>query len=185
MGGNLGNYLDSGQAPSIGQWQHVAATYDGTTARFYVDGVETASAPFAGNLGDGNSWRIGAYGAPATGFFDGLVDNVRIYDRALSASEVETDAASRIQPDSTAPSVTQFSPAPGATGVSIGTFATATFDEPMKASTITTATVTLTDTTTSSAVAATVTYDSATRTARLTPQGALSFGRTYLFRVKG
>ena len=113
----LRQLLDSGRTPTVGQWQHVAATYDGTTARFYVDGVETASAPYAGNVGDGNSWRIGAYGAPATGFFDGSVDNVRIYDRALSAGEIETDAASRIQPDSTAPSVTQLSPAPGATGV--------------------------------------------------------------------
>ena len=82
--------------------------------------TSTASRPprprTPGNVGDANSWRIGAYGAPATGFFDGPVDNVRIYDRALSASEIETDAASRIQPDSTAPSVTQFSPAPGATG---------------------------------------------------------------------
>ena len=43
-------------------------------------------------------WRIGAYGSPAAGFFDGLVDNVRIYSRALTGSEVQTDMASRIQP---------------------------------------------------------------------------------------
>jgi hypothetical protein len=185
IGTNFGSYLDSGRTPTIGQWQHVAATYDGTTARFYVDGVETASAPYAGNVGDGSSWRIGAYGAPATGFFDGSIDNVRIYDRALSASEIETDAASRIQPDSAAPSVTQFSPAPGATGVSIGSFMTASFDEPMQVSTITTTTVTLTDTSSGSNVAAAVTYNAATRTAQLTPQSALQFGRTYLFRVRG
>jgi concanavalin A-like lectin/glucanase superfamily protein/Big-like domain-containing protein len=185
MGMNFGGYVDSGRTPTVGQWQHVAATYDGTTARFYVDGVETASAPYAGNVGDGTSWRIGAYGAPATGFFDGSIDNVRIYDRALSASEIETDAASRIQPDSAAPSVTQFSPAPGATGVSIGSFMTATFDEPMQASTINTTTVRLTDTTNNSNVSASVTYDAATRTARLTPQSALQFGRAYRFTVRG
>ena len=123
--------------------------------------------------------------SPATGFFDGHVDNVRIYDRALSASEIEIDAASRIQPDSTAPSVTQFSPAPGATGVSVGTAVAATFDEPMLASSITTTTVRLTDTTTSANVNASVTYDAATKTARLTPQAALQFGRAYLFTVKG
>ena len=43
---NFANYVDSGRTPTVGQWQHVAATYDGTTARFYVDGVETASAPY-------------------------------------------------------------------------------------------------------------------------------------------
>ena len=35
-------YLDSGQNPIAGQWQHLAATFDGTTARFYIDGVEVA-----------------------------------------------------------------------------------------------------------------------------------------------
>ena len=185
LGASFANYLDSGRTPTVGQWQHVAATYDGTTARFYVDGVETASAPYVGNVGDATTWRIGAYGSPVTGFLDGHVDNVRIYDRALSASEIATDAASRIQPDSTAPTVTQFSPVPGASGVSVGTSVTATFDEPMQASTITTATVRLTDTTTGTNVPSAVTYDAATKTARLTPQAVLQFGRAYLFTVKG
>ena len=78
LGGNPGNYLDSGVTPALGQWQHVAATYDGATARFYVDGTLAASMPFTGSIGSANSWRIGAYGVPATGFFDGNVDNVRI-----------------------------------------------------------------------------------------------------------
>ena len=38
LGGSFGDYLDSGHAPSAGHWQHVAATYDGTIARFYLDG---------------------------------------------------------------------------------------------------------------------------------------------------
>ncbi len=185
LGVSFANYVDSGRAPTVGQWQHVAATYDGTTARFYVDGVETASAPYSGNVGDATAWRIGAYGMPVTGFFDGQIDNVRIYDRALTASEVETDAASRIQPDSTAPTVTGFTPAPGATGVSVGTTVTATFDEPMLASSITTTTVRLTDTTNGTNVSAAVTYDAATKSARLTPQAALQFGRAYLVTVKG
>ena len=39
LGGSFGNYLDSGRSPAVGRWQHVAATYDGSVARFYVDGV--------------------------------------------------------------------------------------------------------------------------------------------------
>ncbi len=40
LGNNgLSGYLDSGHNPIAGQWQHLAATYDGTTARFYIDGV--------------------------------------------------------------------------------------------------------------------------------------------------
>ena len=48
-------------------------------------------------VGNSNTWRIGAYGATPAGFFDGLIDNVRIYDRALSASEVQSDMSLRIQ----------------------------------------------------------------------------------------
>ena len=85
------NYLDSGHNPIAGQWQHLAATYDGTTARFYIDGVMVASRTVSGGVGTSNIWRIGAYGSVAGGFFDGLIDNVRIYSRALSDAEVQTD----------------------------------------------------------------------------------------------
>ncbi len=46
-----GSYLDSARSPAVGQWQYVAATYDGATARFYVNGVETASRAYVGNVG--------------------------------------------------------------------------------------------------------------------------------------
>ncbi len=111
LGGNFGDYLDSGRAPAVGRWQHVAATYDGTTARFYVDGAEVASKVFTGNVGNSNVWRIGAYGVAPTGFFDGSIDDVRIYDRALTASEIEAGMATRIQPDRTPPTVTSSTPA--------------------------------------------------------------------------
>ena len=42
IGSSLSSYLDSGRNPIAGQWQHLAATYDGTTARFYIDGTEVA-----------------------------------------------------------------------------------------------------------------------------------------------
>ena len=61
LGNSLGTYLDSGRNPVAGQWQHLAATYDGTTARFYIDGVQVASSTFTGNCRDSNVWRIGAY----------------------------------------------------------------------------------------------------------------------------
>ena len=87
----LSGYLDSGQTPIVGQWQHLSATYDGTTARYYIDGTQVASRSVTGSVGNSNTWRIGAYGRPPGGFFDGLIDDVRIYNRALSAGEVQTD----------------------------------------------------------------------------------------------
>ncbi len=118
--GALSTYLDSGVSPAVGQWQHVAATFDGATARFYVNGVPAASMPFAGNVGDTNTWRVGAYGATPTGFFDGLIDEVRIYDRALSASELQDDMSTPVGAlDRTPPSTPTGFSATGSTATSI------------------------------------------------------------------
>ena len=178
LGGSLSTYLDSGQQAAIGRWQHVAATYDGTTARIYLDGTLAASSTFTGNVGDSNSWRIGAYGSPAGGFFQGSIDNVRIYSRSLSASEVQTDMASRIQPDRTPPTVTSFTPADGATGVNAGGSVSAKFSEPMQSGSVSISTFKLKDTA-GNAVPATVSYNSTTNTATLSPQVALQYGVVY------
>jgi fibronectin type 3 domain-containing protein len=178
LGGSLSTYLDSGQQAAIGRWQHVAATYDGTTARIYLDGTLAASSTFTGNVGDSNSWRIGAYGSPAGGFFQGSIDNVRIYSRALGASEIQTDLASRIQPDRIPPTVTSFTPADGATGVNAGGSVSAKFSEPMQSGSVSISTFKLKDPA-GNAVPATVSYNSTTNTATLSPQVALQYGVVY------
>ena len=178
LGNSLSTYLDSGQPAAIGRWQHVAATYDGSTARIYLDGTLAATSTFTGNVGDSNSWRIGAYGSPAGGFFQGLIDNVRIYGRALSASEIQTDLASRIQPDRTPPTVTSLTPSDGALGVGAGSSVTAKFNEPMQSSSLNASTFQLKDPAGNS-VPATVSYDSTTNTATLAPQVALQYGAVY------
>jgi hypothetical protein len=184
LGHNPGSYLDSGQAAAVGRWQHVAATYDGATARIYVDGLQAASLPFTGNPGNSNTWRIGAYGATAGGFFDGLVDDIRIYDRALTAAEIQTDLASRIQPDRVPPVVAAREPAAGATSVGVGRSLTVRFDEPMRASTLTPSAFSLTDQNGAPAPFS-VSYDQATNTATLALDAALLFGTGYTAVVKG
>ena len=69
-------------------WIHIAGTYDGTTMRLYVNGVQESSlaasiAIATNNLGLG----IGAQ-ADGVSKFMGQMDDVRIYHRALSASEI-------------------------------------------------------------------------------------------------
>jgi hypothetical protein len=68
-----------------GIWQHVAVTWDGTTMRAYYNGQPDGSSDFAGPMAvsDGDL-SIGRY---YTGFA-GDIDEVRIYDRALSESEI-------------------------------------------------------------------------------------------------
>jgi hypothetical protein len=178
LGGTLSNYLDSGRTPLVGQWQHVAATYDGTTARIYIDGTQTASSTFTGNIGSSNTWRIGAYGAPAGGFFDGNIDNVRVYDRALTAAEIQTDMVTTIEPDRTPPTVTSLTPASGAGQVSVGASVTAKFSPSMQALTINATSFKLTDAA-NNLVPASVSYDELTKVATLRPQAALKFGSVY------
>ena len=40
------------------------------------------------HVGSSNAWRIGAYGSSPGGFFDGLIDDVRVYNRALTPGEI-------------------------------------------------------------------------------------------------
>jgi chitodextrinase len=124
------NYLDSGRAPAVGAWQHLAATYDGATARFYVDGTQVATRSFTGNVGDSNVWRIGAYGPSATGFFDGTIDEVRVYNRALTAAEVAEDMATSVgSPDTVPPSAPTNLAVAGTTADSIQASWTASTDD--------------------------------------------------------
>lgn len=79
-------------------WHHVLSSYDGTSLRLYVDGVLENSiitgpiAPYTGPapLRIGNIRHAPAHlgGDMFTGVFDGLIDEVRIYGRALTDIEV-------------------------------------------------------------------------------------------------
>jgi hypothetical protein len=75
-----------------GQWYHTMVTYDQSYQRLYVNGIEVYSAALSGAIGNVHSepLRIGARGgsASAYGFFNGSIPVVKVYNRALSASEV-------------------------------------------------------------------------------------------------
>jgi len=81
---------------TVGNWYHVVVTYDGSKSplsrfKIYVDSTdETSGAENGGTIGniDPTYIRIGQNDEWKE-YFDGLIDEVRIYDRALSASEVE------------------------------------------------------------------------------------------------
>ncbi|MBD2612783.1 DUF4347 domain-containing protein [Nostoc punctiforme FACHB-252] len=82
-------------SPTTDRWVHMVGTYDGSMLRLYVDGVQIGSSPLTGNiLVDNNPVTIGAAenygeGTPLGDRFNGLIDEVRIYNRALSATEVK------------------------------------------------------------------------------------------------
>lgn len=72
------------------QWSHVAGVYDGVAVRIYVNGIEapplglTSGAPVASS----NELRIGGDPSGPYRHYAGLVDDVRIYGRALSPPEI-------------------------------------------------------------------------------------------------
>jgi hypothetical protein len=72
------------------RWHHLAFTYDGSAVRFYVDGRVRGAQSHAGEIAaSGAQAAIGASGgATPEGLFKGRVDEVRVYDRALSGRSV-------------------------------------------------------------------------------------------------
>ena len=73
-------------------WQHLAATYDGTTIRLYQDGIETSSQAHAAPSSTSATYQIGAY---LSSGFRSLIDDVRQYDRVLTQAEITHLSSSR------------------------------------------------------------------------------------------
>jgi hypothetical protein len=71
-------------------WQHVAFTYDGTNITTYFNGVKTVSTAAASFTSSANPLYIGSDTTSGGRNFNGLIDDVRIYNRALSAAEIQS-----------------------------------------------------------------------------------------------
>jgi hypothetical protein len=87
------HYFDSNRSIAKSTWKHVATTYDGARLRVYIDGKAAGSMAVSGRTCvSGEPLAVGAKNNPTKGlleaFWDGRLDDVRIYDRALSAAEV-------------------------------------------------------------------------------------------------
>jgi hypothetical protein len=79
-----------------GRWANVALAYDGATERLYVNGNVVESHPAHGQIQTpGTPVWIGG-NRPYGEHFHGLIDEVRVYDRALSANEIRTDMTTRV-----------------------------------------------------------------------------------------
>jgi hypothetical protein len=74
-------------APPAAGWHHFAYSYDGSTNRLYIDGTMRAMSGTGPDNGPVNNARLGA-NFNGSEPFGGMVDEVRIYNRALSAAEV-------------------------------------------------------------------------------------------------
>ena len=85
-------------------WAHVAVTYDGTILRLYVNGAQVATQAQTGAItASTGALRLGG-NAVWGEFFGGLIDDARIYNRALTPAEIVTDGAVPVAGDTTPPS---------------------------------------------------------------------------------
>ena len=75
----------------VNTWSHLATTYDGTTHRLFVNGAQVASVSRTGKIGtSAKPLRIGG-NAVFGEWFNGTIDEVRVYNRALTAAEISAD----------------------------------------------------------------------------------------------
>jgi len=72
-----------------GEWHHVAGTYDGSELKTYVDGALRATTAHAGSIEvQTHNLTIGTNSEEEGRFYDGAIDEVKIYNRALSQPEI-------------------------------------------------------------------------------------------------
>ena len=88
-----GSYADAfgTSALAANTWSFLTETYDGSTLRLYVNGTQVASTAHTGAIATStNPLQIGGdslYGQ----YFAGMIDDVRVYNVALSAAQIQTD----------------------------------------------------------------------------------------------
>jgi hypothetical protein len=88
------HHLSTGVQLPIGRWVHLAGTFDGKVLRAYMDGKEIGALDRPGAMNGSNEpLHIGTYQLGHKAFFTGLVDEVRIWNRALTPEELATHAA--------------------------------------------------------------------------------------------
>jgi len=96
LGLNVGGAYDECDADIVaeevmdGDWHFVAATFDGRFKRVYLNGIEIGSSERQGKLVTGNAAQ-GFIGSSSghNEFFEGAMDDLRFYSRALSADEIK------------------------------------------------------------------------------------------------
>jgi uncharacterized repeat protein (TIGR01451 family) len=76
-------------AGDLGTFVHLAGVYDGSTWTLYRNGAAVATTPSGAMSTTVNAnWAIGARGGGGSQLFNGVIDEVRLYQRALSATEI-------------------------------------------------------------------------------------------------
>jgi hypothetical protein len=89
--GSRSGYIGVMDALPEGQWKHVAVAFNGITATLYVDGDEMSDGSFTFSSNTDATVMIGADNLGGGNGFYGAIDEVRIYDTALTQEEIQAE----------------------------------------------------------------------------------------------
>jgi hypothetical protein len=82
----------NGGAVTLNAWTHLVGTYDGTTVRFYVNGVQAGTATVTSFTPQTSKALSIGQGEPGSGFyFPGTLDEPAVYGTVLTATQVQSD----------------------------------------------------------------------------------------------
>ena len=170
-----------GAALPVNTWTHVALTSDGAALRAYVNGVQqgatqnVALPAFSGQLQLG-AWITGSSNAD---FLGGTIDEVRVYNRALAAAEIQADMVTPVSPpppDTVAPVVSG--------GLPTGTLAAGTTSASLQVTTNESATCRYATTAGTAYAQMATTFATTGATAHSHPVTGLANGQSYTFYVR-
>jgi len=88
---SLNHSLTDDQSISLNNWHHVAAIFDGNKMKIYIDGKFRKEMNFSGKIGTPASYDLAVGGMgmnPAVYSINGLIDDVRIYEQAMSSAQI-------------------------------------------------------------------------------------------------
>jgi ABC-type transport system substrate-binding protein len=91
-------YHQSAATLPLNSWTHLAMTYNGASVCLYINGVPDSNYAQSGSIPTTSNWLAigckptGTHGGPGTyAYTNGIIDDVRIYNRALSQQEIQDD----------------------------------------------------------------------------------------------
>jgi regulation of enolase protein 1 (concanavalin A-like superfamily) len=90
VNGTTANYFDGTAVVANDEWHHIAGVYDGAQAIIYVDGAADVVTPCTGQINDTNDrFFIGENSVSRGRYSNGIIDDVRLYNRALTQDEIK------------------------------------------------------------------------------------------------
>ncbi len=87
IGENISSLYSDKDTLPVGEWTHIAATYDGNSIKLFINGVQSGSMEISGQISaQEQPLMIGASFEDA--YFTGMIDEISIYNTALTAKEI-------------------------------------------------------------------------------------------------